>query len=167
MCTSVCECVWSLCRDSDERGGEGRLLVSDFINEGGNVFIQGLDTPTTFHTNPSCSVCWCVCVCVCKYLNQGLDHSESQQCIFNRGLPAGLPACHPLTGQQPSWRSHSPANTTHALNPQSAPLILMKGGSKDNKERRKRRRKSVVRLLSQSSLRITNYLFLQRCVLLE
>lgn len=65
MCTSMCVCVYvcmrSLWRDVDEGGGEGRLVVSDFINERGNVFIPGLDTPTTSLTNPSRSVCGCVC----------------------------------------------------------------------------------------------------------
>lgn len=34
-----------------------RLLVSDFINEGGNVFIPGLDAATAFLNNVSRCVC--------------------------------------------------------------------------------------------------------------
>lgn len=36
---------------------EDRLLVSDFINEGGNVFIPGLDAATAFLNNVSRCVC--------------------------------------------------------------------------------------------------------------
>lgn len=102
-------CVWSLWRDVDEGGGEGRLLVSDFINEGGNVFIPGLDTPTTFLTNPSCCVrvCWRVCVCA-WFLDQALAQPDSQQCIFNRAFP---PGCQPV----PPWRDNSPADAPTAL----------------------------------------------------
>lgn len=97
-------CVRSLWRDADEGGGEGRLVLSNFINEGGNVFIPGLDTPTTFQTNPSCYVRWCVCA----FLNQALAQSDSQQCIFNRAFP---PGCQPV----PPWRDNSPADAPSAL----------------------------------------------------
>lgn len=120
-CTPGCVCV-ILWRDADEGGGEGRLAVSDFINEEGNVFIPGLDTPTTFLTHSSCYVCWCA--------------FETRRWLSPIPSSASLtgPSCRaaslfpPLTRQQPSWRPCSPANTTYAFDPQSAPLILMKGG---------------------------------------
>lgn len=97
-------CVWSLWRDVDEGGGEGRLLVSDFINEGGNVFIPGLDTPTTFLTNPSCCVrvCWRVCV----------------RGFWTRHWLSPIPSSVSLTG--PSRRAASlfpPDGTTAQLTP--------------------------------------------------
>lgn len=110
----------SLSRDFDEGGAEGRLSVSDFINEGGNVFIPGMDTPTSFLTNPSC----CVCVCIWTGL-----------------LLSQIPSSVSLTG--PSCRAASlfpPTGTTAQLMPpqpcQHSPCLQPTICSPDSDERR-------------------------------
>lgn len=65
--------------------------------------------------------------CVCMYSNQALAQSDSQRWIFNRAfLPGCQPVPHP-NGTTAQLTPYCPANTAHTFDPQSAPLIPMKG----------------------------------------
>lgn len=80
-------------------GGEDRLLVSDFINEGGNVFIPGLDASATFLNNDSRCVCWCVCI----WTRRWRSPIPSGGSLTGPSYRAASLSRNP-TGQQPSWR---------------------------------------------------------------
>lgn len=95
---------------------EDRLLVSNFINEGGNVFIPGLDASTTFLNNVSRCVCWCVCI----WTRHWLGPIPSGVSLTGPSYQAAS-LSHTPTGQQPSWRPTAlptqPTHLTHNLLP--------------------------------------------------
>lgn len=95
------------------------------------LYCRSIQTPTTFFSSPSWSLCvWYVCIYVgvCGiWARRWLSLLPSRVSLTGPSRRAAS-LYPPQTGQQPSWHSHSPANTSHAFNPQSAALILMKEG---------------------------------------